>query len=283
MGSRLAVATGVTSGIGHQVALGLVRQGYDLVVIARNPSKVDALRLEAQAIRSDANVEAHIADLSLVGSTQAAVSAIRERVDRIDLLFLSAGRVPNSLELTSEGIESTFAISYLSRVVITEGLLPALMRSEDKLLVVVASPGMNGNVDVDDINFQKRGYSTMKVLGQFQHANDVYFTQLDADHAQAGLRTFVYEPGVVDTPIHDNWPTPLRLMMRYAMWPWTISAERSASIPLEVVAGTLEPTSHLFNSRRRSLDTPRTVRNADYRQRVVAFSRELISGAAPQG
>ena len=85
------------------------------------------------------------------------------------------------------------------------------------------------------------------------------------DHldAVAGLRAFVYHPGIVDTPIHDNWPLPFRLLLRYFMWPWTITAERSASVPLEVVDGQLAPTSHLFDSKRlkiaREVDWPTLV------------------------
>lgn len=279
MDTKRALVTGVTSGIGREVALGLVRQGYDLIVIARNKAKVDALRHEAQALRADVQIDDHLADLSLVAETQAALHAIAAKVERIDLLYFSAGLVPNQITLTPEGIEKCFAISYLTRVVITEAMLPALLQSDDKLLIAVASPGMKATVDFDDVNFQKRPFKTLEVMGQFQHANDVYFTQLVEKHRSDGLRAYVYHPGIVDTPIHQNFTGFVGFMMRYLMWPMKISAERSASVPLQVVDGSLAPDTHFFDQKGKSLPIPDGVRDEAYRERVVAFSHDLVQRA----
>ena len=73
MPKKRALVTGVTSGIGREFALGLVRLGYDLIVIARNEAKVADLRREAVTLRADIELDFHHADLSLVASTQAAV------------------------------------------------------------------------------------------------------------------------------------------------------------------------------------------------------------------
>lgn len=283
MDRKLALVTGVTSGIGREVALGLVRLDYDLIVIARNEAKVDALRRESRDLRADVQIDYHHADLSLVSSTQAAVAEITAQVDRIDLLYFSAGLVPNQIEHTSEGIEKCFAISYLSRFVITEAMLPALLSSDDKLLIAVASPGMKGPVDFDDVSFEKRPFKTMEVLGQFQHANDVYFTHLAEKHRGDGLRAYVYHPGVVDTPIHQNWKGFVGFVMRYLMRPVMITPERSARSPLQVIGGSYAPDTHMFNHKGRSLPIPEGVQDAVYRERVVSFSRDLTRGASDPG
>lgn len=282
MSKKRALVTGVTSGIGREVARGLVRLDYDLIVIARNEAKVNELRREATALKSDVQIDYHHADLSLVTSTQAALAEITARVDRIDLLYYSAALVPNNIVLTDEGIERCFAISYLSRFVITETMLPALMKSEDKLLLAIASPGMKAKVDFEDVNFEKRPYKTMDVLGQFQHANDVYFTHLSDKHRDAGLRAYVYHPGVVDTPIHQNWSGFVGFVMRVLMRPMMITAERSAHFPLQVFGGSFEPDTPMFNHKGKSLPIPEGVRDAAYRERVVAFSRELVAEASTQ-
>ena len=81
MERKRALMTGVTSGIGREVALGLVRLGYDLVVIARNEAKVADLRNEAEALVADVRVDFHHADLSQVASTKAAVDAVAAEVE----------------------------------------------------------------------------------------------------------------------------------------------------------------------------------------------------------
>lgn len=280
MADKLALVTGVTSGIGREVALGLVGLGYDLIIIARNEAKVEELRRDAVAVRPNAKLDYHFADLSLVASTREALSEITTRIDRIDLLYFSAALVPSQPTITSEGIERCFAISYLSRVVITDAMLPALLKGEDRTLIAIASPGMKAKVDFDDVNFETRPYKTMDVLGQFQHANDVYFTHLAEVHEGDGLRAFVYHPGVVDTPIHQNWSGFVGFVMRVLMRPMMISAKRSAQYPLQLFGGTFTPTTGMFNHKGKSLPVPAGVRDATYRQRVVDFSRDLIRRAS---
>jgi len=277
MPKKRALVTGVTSGIGREFALGLVRLGYDLIVIARNEAKVADLRREAVTLRADIELDFHHADLSLVASTQAAVDEVIANVDTLDVVYFSAALVPSTFQLTSEGIERCFATSYLSRVVITEAVLPALLRGDDRLLLSVASPGMKARVDFDDVNFEKRPYKTMGVLGQFQHANDVYFTDLAERCRSDGLRALVYHPGVVDTPIHQHWSGAVGFFMRTLMRPMMISAEQSASVPLRVVEGAITPDTPLFNHKGKSLPIPAGVQDKAYRDRVVAFSRDLIA------
>ncbi|KAJ3311060.1 hypothetical protein HDU76_003221, partial [Blyttiomyces sp. JEL0837] len=97
---------------------------------------------------------------------------------RVDALVLSAGNVNfGSRRLTDEGIESTFALNYLSKFVLIQSLLPVLTippkttssstspdtttGAIESRVVSILAGGNPGKVDVNDIQIEK-GYSFVK-------------------------------------------------------------------------------------------------------------------------
>ena len=56
MARRLAVVTGASRGLGRELALGLAREGYDLVVCARGARDLEAVRDEVVALGSACHV-----------------------------------------------------------------------------------------------------------------------------------------------------------------------------------------------------------------------------------
>ncbi|MEL6304320.1 MAG: SDR family NAD(P)-dependent oxidoreductase, partial [Bacteroidota bacterium] len=151
---KIAVLTGVTDGIGKEVALGLVGMHYELFVMARNKEKFEHLKQEAMAIDKKASLHFYQVDLSLVQSTETALARIKKDITSIDLLYQSAGLIPSKIALTAEGVEKTFAVSYLTRYLILKTLLPLILKSKDKMVLNMAGAGQNGSINFEDINFQ---------------------------------------------------------------------------------------------------------------------------------
>jgi NAD(P)-dependent dehydrogenase (short-subunit alcohol dehydrogenase family) len=84
-GAKIALVTGAGSGIGKAVALGLMAEGYTVVVAGRRPEPLQAVAREGK------NVLAISADVGDPASVDALFSAIKERYGRLDLLFNNAG------------------------------------------------------------------------------------------------------------------------------------------------------------------------------------------------
>jgi NAD(P)-dependent dehydrogenase (short-subunit alcohol dehydrogenase family) len=182
--------------------------------------------------------------------------------------------------MTDEGIEESFAVTFLSRFIITEKLLPEVMKSTEKLIIAIASPGqgpgVKAKINFDDINFEKGKFSTMKTVGQFQHANEVYFTHILEKNRDEGLRCYLYNPGVVDTGIHKNWPFIMRLLMTTIMRPMMISPKQSAEIPLNLISGIFKPDSSMFNFKSRTIQPSTAVTNTEYGKRFTDFCQQMI-------
>ncbi len=87
MGDKLAVITGASTGIGRELAKIAADEGYDLVLVADEPT-IDAAAGEIRA--SGVSVEAVEADLASFEGNDRLLAAVGNR--RIDILIANAGR-----------------------------------------------------------------------------------------------------------------------------------------------------------------------------------------------
>jgi len=87
--SRIALVTGAGSGIGRTTALGLLSDGWTVVLAGRRAEPLQALVAEAAA-RGQTAV-AVPTDVTDPDSVQALFAAIEQRFGRLDLLFNNAG------------------------------------------------------------------------------------------------------------------------------------------------------------------------------------------------
>lgn len=87
--SRIALVTGAGSGIGRAVALGLMDDGWSVVLAGRRAEPLQAVAAEGAA-RGQVAL-AVPTDVSDPGSVQALFATIERRFGRLDLLFNNAG------------------------------------------------------------------------------------------------------------------------------------------------------------------------------------------------
>lgn len=86
---RVALVTGAGSGIGRAVALGLLEDGYHVVLTGRRPEPLAAVAEAAKAAGRQAS--AIPADVRDEHSVQALFDEIEQRHGRLDVLFNNAG------------------------------------------------------------------------------------------------------------------------------------------------------------------------------------------------
>ena len=102
----------------------------------------------------------------------------REENDRLDALVNNAGIAMRESErrLSDDGHELTFAVNYLSHFLLTELLLPLLVRSAPARIVNVASVGQ-APIDFDDPMLQ-RGYEGFRAYAQSKLAQIMFTFEL---------------------------------------------------------------------------------------------------------
>ena len=105
---KIALVTGAGSGIGRAVALGLLEDGWSVVLAGRRPAPLQALAAEAGARGRTAL--AVPSDVSDPDSVQALFSAIESAFGRLDLLFNNAGVNAPAVPLDELPLDKWFSV-----------------------------------------------------------------------------------------------------------------------------------------------------------------------------
>ena len=205
---RTALVTGGTDGIGKEVARGMARAAHRVLLVGRDKQKGARAVKEIYQSTGNPNVEFLAADLSLMSEANRLADEIASRSNRLNYLVHSAGVVRDYREMTEEGLESNFAINYLSRFVLTQRLLP-LMKVAGRLgdtarIVIISGAARNGTIYFDDVNLASR-FGLVKVVGQVCQANDVFAVEQARRLADDNVVTITcLKMGVVKTNIRNG-------------------------------------------------------------------------------
>jgi NAD(P)-dependent dehydrogenase (short-subunit alcohol dehydrogenase family) len=188
-----AVITGGTDGIGRGLAAEYLRRGYEVLVVGRSAAKG---RIFAEAGGERAHFLA--ADLSRVGENQRLVDHIAERVPVIDVLVLGARYHRSTRVVTPDGLETNFALFYLSRFLFSHGLAGPLSRAEHPVVLNFGGAGQTGPVRWHDLQLERQ-YHGVGAMGHAARLNDLLGVSFIDIHSDSGIRYVLNHPGVVVT------------------------------------------------------------------------------------
>jgi len=125
---EVIVITGANAGIGFTTALGLAKQGAQIVMVCRNADRGNAA-MKAIARVASAPPVLFIGDLSSRDSVRELSAALHNQLSRIDVLINNAGAAFAKRELTIDGIERTFATNHLGPFLLTNLVLDLIRKS----------------------------------------------------------------------------------------------------------------------------------------------------------
>ncbi|MEV1016087.1 MULTISPECIES: glucose 1-dehydrogenase [unclassified Micromonospora] len=122
---KTVLVTGGSRGIGLMIAQGFVRAGARVIISSR---KADVCEQVANELSAEGRCEAIPADLSADDGAQALAAAVREHVDRLDVLVNNAGATWGApLESYPEAaFDKLWAVNVKAVFRLTTALLPAL-------------------------------------------------------------------------------------------------------------------------------------------------------------
>lgn len=194
---KIALVTGGNSGIGFETVKTLADAGAQVVVGARDAGKADE-RLAGLK---------HVSFIPLDLADPVSVDVFADRFlgsyGSLHFLFNNAGvfRVPE-LQRDRRGYELQFGVNHLGHFQLTGRLWPALKNAGGARVVVLSSVGHRRmGLQLDDVNFERHPYDTMKAYGQSKTANSLFAVELDRIGQQYGVRAFAVHPGAIETEI----------------------------------------------------------------------------------
>ncbi|WP_328390438.1 SDR family NAD(P)-dependent oxidoreductase [Nocardia sp. NBC_00416] len=271
--SRTIVVSGATDGMGRAFALERLVRGDRVVAIGSNPAKGDLLQAAAG---SDVD-RLHFlrADLSSVAEVERVVGEIAGSHRAVDALLLFANRTLPKRRQTAEGFEHTFALYYLSRYLLSHGLVPLLERSVRPVIVSVAGVGVTkGAIDWADPQLT-HGYSMVGAQLQAGRANDLLGVSFAEQHG-GEIRFVLYHPGF--TKSGDL--SPLNFLARNVIRSLAAIAARPVSASIRPIHDFVDapPTQPLSAiDRGRSLDLSLPTLDQGAARRLAELTADLLA------
>ena len=198
LAGKIAWVTGAGSGIGEAAALALAAEGATIVLTGRRSAPLEAV---ASRIKQSGEAQVQSADLTDSVQVQRVGNYIRETFNRLDILVNNAG--VNIIErhwdkLTPERIDTLLKGNLSSALYCVTVALPLMRAQQDGLLIHTASMagrfigGLSGPI----YTVAKHGIVAMS------HG-------LNMQECVNGIRSTVFLPGEVATPILDARPNPV--------------------------------------------------------------------------
>jgi NAD(P)-dependent dehydrogenase (short-subunit alcohol dehydrogenase family) len=209
---KIVLITGPTAGIGREIARALARQGAELVLGCRDLERGRRTAEELRALPGAAGVEVMQIDTSSQRSIREFAKAFRAARPRLDVLVNNAGVSQGERKTSVDGFEVTFGTNVLGYFLLTNELLPVLRASAPARIVNVAS-AFASDLDLDDLQFERRGFDGMKAYAQSKACNRLWTWALPRRLARTDVTANAMTPGFVPgTELSRDMPPSIRAM-----------------------------------------------------------------------
>ncbi len=190
-----ALVTGAGRGIGRSIALRLAQEGFEVALLARTESELDAVQREIEGL--GARAMAIHADVGSSPSVAAGVSRALAAFDgKLDMLVNNAGvfEILPFWEGGSDLWERSFQVNLMGAMRVTKAALPGLRSSDKAHVFNMASTAA------------RQGYAGSSVYCAMKAGLMGFSNGLREDLRPEGIRVSTIYPGTTDTAIFDHVP-----------------------------------------------------------------------------
>ena len=207
------IITGATDGIGLAAAKVIASKNYRIGLVGRNPEKGKIAIETIQSLTGNENLDFLQCDLSSVKNIKQLSDEIKSRYSKIDVLLNNAGGANKTKQITSEGLEKTFATNQMNYFVLSTELIDIISESKDGRIINVASNAHIGaEVDYENINSEKNfsawtSYCVSKLM------NIMLTYKMAAMQDKVCVNAL--HPGFVDTNIAGNEGNLIKYFVKF--------------------------------------------------------------------
>ncbi|MBI1259657.1 MAG: SDR family NAD(P)-dependent oxidoreductase [Chloroflexi bacterium] len=231
MEGKVCLITGATSGIGKATALALARSGATVVIVSREPSRVEAVAAELRTAAHNPNIIGMSADLASQSQIRQFAQTFTSRFPRCHVLVNNVGILLNARRVTDEGMEWTLALNHLGPFLLTNLLLDNLIAAgtadAHARIVNVSSSAHESaaGINFDDIQGIQR-FNGNAAYAQSKLANIMFTYELARRLGSLPVTVNAVHPGGVAT--HFGREAGIYGVIIRLMRPFLLSPEKGA-------------------------------------------------------
>ncbi|MFE0762441.1 SDR family NAD(P)-dependent oxidoreductase [Streptomyces smyrnaeus] len=271
---KTVVISGGNDGIGKGLALTRLQHGDKVVVLGRSAEKGRAFLATAEEAGAADRAFFIEADLSLVRENRRVIDEIKATHPVVDALVLCARFFRSARFQTAEGLESAFALEYLSRYLLSHGLTELLEKADAPLIVNVSGPGFQKpGIQWNDLQLQ-REYSGIGAQMQAGTANDLLGVSYPARHG-GRTRYVLVNPGSTATSFAGEYDPTTKAQVEAMKRMGKTVSQAVAPIVKVIDAPPAEPLSAFVEGRRIPVDDP-ALFDKDAAARLARVTEELL-------
>jgi len=282
MEGRTVVITGPTSGIGREIARGLAQLGATLVLGCRDASAGRRLAGELGIAAGHSAADVIPVDLARRESVQEFARQVLRAHARLDVLINNAGvsRGSQPWSRSADGIELTFGTNVIGYFLTSTLLLARLRQSAPSRIVNVAST-FASDLDLDDLQFQRRPWDSMKAYAQSKACDRLLTWALARRLSGSGVTANAMAPGlIVDTGLYRNAPSEVMTRLRERGGGRTPVDGADTAVWLASSPDVQGVTGVFFENRK---EIPCSFRNRDAEERLWSICESMVREAEASG
>lgn len=209
MSAKTIILTGGSDGIGAAAARQLADSPHRLLLVGRSVEKT-------RAVAEETGSEWFTADFARLDDVRALAAKLTDAVGDagIHVLANNAGGIFGDRTPTVDGFEKTMQVNHLAPFLLTNLLLPALLRAGGAVINTSSvAHRLFGHIDVDDLDNTRR-FSPNKAYGDAKLANVLFTASLHEKFHAQGLSAVAFHPGTVQTNFASDSSSIMRLVYR---------------------------------------------------------------------
>ncbi|KAG7476538.1 hypothetical protein MATL_G00084020 [Megalops atlanticus] len=176
---KTAIVTGANTGIGKFVALDFARRGARVILACRSEARGSAAMREIRQRSGNEDVHLRLVDTSSLTSVREFADRILKEEKQLHILVNNAGASGLPTQITSDGLEVSFATNHVGPFLLTNLLLDLMKRSAPARIVTVSSAShWRGAVDFSHFHGDNLTYLVARVYSHTKLYNIICTNEL---------------------------------------------------------------------------------------------------------
>ena len=285
MSGKTVLITGATSGIGLATAIMLAERGAEVVMVGRDRTRSNFMRTEVAQYASGSQPILFLADLSSQGEIHRLAEKLHRSFSRIDVLINNAAAAFAEREMTTDGLEKTFAVNHLAPFMLTHLVLDLVLAAPAGRILTASSEFHSGDLDFSNLQGERQ-YNWLGAYKRSKLCNILFTYELSRRLAGSTITANCFSPGLTLTRLGDN------MRGLNAVFPWLLKhipsllafPEGAARTPVYAASSPdLDGVSGRFFMQCRETQTKRITYDNGVAGRLWDMSQALYESSASAG